>query len=147
MKMSSLTIQGSDISTHINVSMCTFTHGSVTFRRTETHNVTMEDCVLISNPLFVYKSTVVIAGNSTFTRNKQSALLSLSSMLILSSTTNFTNNSAFRGGAISLYSSTLGFVSGADVRFVNNSAMEVGGAIYAQPDLSQNLRAIVAVVL
>ena len=138
MELSTFIIQGSDISTNINVSTCTFRHGFVTIENTETFNVTMADCMLISNPLFVYNSKIVIAGNSTFTGNRQPALLSISSTVILSGTIHFFNNSAFRGGAISLYSSTIGFVSGADVRFINNSAKGVGGAIYAEPDLSQN---------
>ena len=87
----------------------------------------------------MYDGQIVIAGISKFTGNQHTALLSISSIVILSGMVHFVNNSAFRGGAISLYSSRLGVAPGADVRFINNSASREGGAIYVDPDLSRNV--------
>ena len=125
--------------TAIDVNTGSFHRGFVTLRNNRMPNVTMEDCTLVSNTLIVYNSYVTIAGISKFIRNFQPALLSTSSTVILSGVVDFINNTAFRGGAILFYSSILGVAPGADVRFINNSAKGVGGAIYAEPDLSRNL--------
>ena len=137
-EQSYLTIKDSATST-IRVDTCVFCHGIIAFRRTKTANVTIKDSVFVNNTLLVYDGQIIIAGISKFTGNQYSALLSISSMIILSGMVHFVNNSAFRGGAISLYSSRLGVAPGADVRFINNSANGVGGAIYVDPDFSQNV--------
>ena len=38
---------------------------------------------------------------------------------------------------MTLYSSTLNLVAGANVSFINNSAQETGGAIHVEPDLTR----------
>ena len=136
MELSTLNIERS---TTVDVNACTFHHGFITLQDNVTPNVTMDNCMLVTNTLFVYKSYVMIAGISKFTRNFQPALFSISSRVILSGEVHFVNNTGFRGSAISLYSSILGVAPGADVRFINNSAKGVGGAIYIEPDLSRNL--------
>ena len=123
----------------IDMNTGSFHRGFVTLQKSRTPNVTMEDCTFVSNTLFVYNSYVTIAGISKFIGNFQPALLSTLSTVILSGVVDFTNNTAFRGGAILFYSSILGVAPGADVRFINNSAKGVGGAIYTEPDLSRNL--------
>ena len=137
-EQSYLTIEDS-VTSAIGMDTCVFRHGIVTFLKTKTANVTMKDCVFVNNTLLVYDGQIIIAGISKFTGNQNPALLSISSVVILSGMVHFVNNSAFTGGAISLYSSRLGIAPGADVRFINNSASREGGAIYVDPDLSQNV--------
>ena len=141
MEQSCLEIEGFVNSVHIviDVNTCTFRHGSITLQKTRTPNVMMEDCTLVNNTLSVYNSHITIAGISKFIRNFQSALSLFSSTVVLSGEVHFVNNTGFRGSAISFYSSTLEITPGADVRFINNSAKGLGGAIYAEPDLSRNL--------
>ena len=125
--------------TTIDVNTGLFHHGFVTLQNSRMPNVTMEDCIFVSNTLIVYNSYVTITGISKFIGNFQPALHSTLSTVILSGVVDFINNTAFRGGAILFYSSILGVAPGVDVRFINNSAKGVGGAIYAEPDLSRNL--------
>ena len=139
MERSCLDIEGIDSSMIVDVNTCTFHHGSITLQKIKTPNKTMEDCVLVNNTFSVYNSHIVIAGISKFIGNFQSALLLISSTVVLSGEVHFVNNTGFRGSAISFYSSTLRVAPGADVRFINNSAKDVGGAIFAEPDLSRDL--------
>ncbi len=136
MERSSLNIKRA---TTIDMNTGLFHHGFITLQKSRTPNVTMEDCTLVTNTLYVYNSYVTIAGISKLIGNFQPALVSTLSTIILSGVVDFINNTAFRGGAILFYSSTLGVASGADVRFINNSANGVGGAIYTEPDLSRNI--------
>ena len=62
---------------------------------------------LIYTPITTYESVVTLSGNITFV-----------------------NNTGTKGGAIALYSSTLNIARNTSVDFFNNSAREVGGAIY-----------------
>lgn len=56
--------------------------------------------------------------------------------MTLSGNVLFANYSSNTGGAMALFSSTLNFVAGAHVSFVNNSAYDKGGAIYIEPGVS-----------
>ena len=90
------------------------------------------------NPLIIRKSQVILSGNSNFFNNSNSALLSYSSTITLSGTVSFVNNSGIRGGAMTLYSSTIYLIDGLNVSFINNSALETGGAIHIEPDMTRN---------
>ena len=104
-------------------------------------HVKMEDCTLVNNQVLVHECSIGFSGVSKFTGSLFSAILSISSTIMLAENVSFVNNFAFRGGAIALYSSQLEFIimSGANVTFVNNSAQGKGGAIYVDPDLSRSL--------
>ncbi|MCG8623916.1 MAG: hypothetical protein MJE68_18235, partial [Proteobacteria bacterium] len=117
----------------------TFRGGTLAFRNCDAANVTIRDCVLIDNQVLVYKSNADLSGVSKFTGSRFSAILSIMSTITLSENISFVDNSAFRGGAMALYSSTLALSSGANIIFVNNSAQGEGGAIYVDPDFTRNL--------
>ena len=84
--------------------------------------------------------------NLTFINNyafsEGGAIVIHSSRFVVVDATNvtlqFICNSAQRGGAIALLSSTIELVSGySNIMFINNSASGFGGAIYVDPDLLQ----------
>ena len=100
-------------------------------------SVTMENCKLTRNSLSVQHSTVVLSGISQLTdTNQSSAISSYFSNITLSGVVTFANNRGIRGGAMALYLSTLYLAPGTNVLFINNSAMETGGAIYVDPSLT-----------
>ena len=80
---------------------------------------------------------ITFSDNSKFYRNHNSALISYSSVITLAGSVSFFNNSGIRGGAMTLYSSTLNLATGTNVSFINNSAQETGGAIHVEPDLTR----------
>ena len=80
---------------------------------------------------------ITFSDNSKFYRNHYSALISYSSVITLAGSVSFFNNSGTRGGAMTLHSSTLNLVAGANVSFINNLAQETGGAIHIEPDLTR----------
>ena len=101
----------------------------------------MEDCKLtnsrilmdVSSANFLGVTELIGAGNPY-----ASMISSYSSNITLSGTILFANNSGIRGGAMALYSSTLNVAPGVNVTFVNNSALDKGGAIYIEPGLVLN---------
>ena len=101
----------------------------------DTKYLTMENCKLVGHGLNIERSTVVFSGNSQFTdANLLSAITTFSSNITLSGEVIFANNSGIRGGAIALYYSTLNVAPGTKASFVNNTAIETGGAIYIYPN-------------
>ena len=69
---------------------------------------------------------------SVFSGNSPGAFLVLGGNVFLKGYIEFLDNRALRGGAISLYDNALLFFhEGTKVNFTKNSAIEVGGAIYA----------------
>ena len=100
----------------------------------------LNDCKFSSgaSPLTIHGSNVILSGNSTFFNNHNTALVSYSSTITLSGTVSFVNNSGIRGGAMTLYSSTIYLTDGLNVSFINNSALETGGAIHIEPDMTRN---------
>ena len=97
-----------------------------------------------SNPLPNYNGGIVqvdgrvnlsIEDSCVFRSNHASSIYALTTTVTLSGAIIFEDNSAFQGGAISLSYSMLRFTSKSKklntiIRFVNNSATNVGGAIY-----------------
>ena len=99
-------------------------------------SVTMENCKLINNPLIIVNSNIVISGVSLFTATERSSSVSsYFSNITLSGVAIFSNNSGIKGGGMVLYSSMLNVAPGANVSFIDNSAMETGGAIFIYPSL------------
>lgn len=101
--------------------------------------VTITDCKSFSNPINVQNSTLEILGVSLFTvSNRTSAITVYYCNVTLSGRLLFANNSGIRGGAMALYSSTLNLAPSTEVKFINNSASEIGGAMYINPSLMPN---------
>ena len=72
----------------------------------------------------------VIIQDSIFNKNNGSSIFAYKSTFELIGGTVFRDNTANRGGALSLYNSTVTFGPGSNTQFVNNTALEYGGAIY-----------------
>ena len=119
---------------------------------TNSNNVTFTNCtfhdfdeipipysilISIETAITLHQSHVTFSDNSKFYRNHNSALISYSSVITLAGSVSFFNNSSIRGGAMTLYSSTLNLASGANISFINNSAQETGGAIHVEPDITR----------
>ena len=100
-------------------------------------NIIMENCKLATNSLSMQYSNVIFSGTSLFTSTRQSsAVSSYFSNITLSGVITFANNRGIRGGAMALYSSTLNVLPDTSVLFVNNVAVETGGAVYVNPSLT-----------
>ena len=78
----------------------------------------------------VLSSNVTISGNITFANNIRTTISAFSSSITLVGSITFKNNTGIKGGAMSLFSSTLNIARDTSVYFYNNTAEEVGGAIY-----------------
>ena len=91
---------------------------------------------------FINVANVFITGTSTFTNNYGSVIDALNSNVYLSKYANvtFSNNVGSRGAAIRLLGNGyLYFIGGAVVNFINNQALEFGGAIYASSGIKNSL--------
>ena len=75
-------------------------------------------------------SNVTISGNMIFANNIRTTISAFSSSITLVGNITFENNTGIKGGAMALYSSTLNIARDTSVYFFNNTAKEVGGAIY-----------------
>lgn len=85
--------------------------------------------------LFMKNMPALFNGNITFLRNKGSAIVAISSSIIVAdnSTVNFYENRAAQGAAISLLADAYVVMNqGTTYNFVRNSASQRGGAIYAE---------------
>ena len=135
-----LTVRGPSTKT-VKLSSCTFRDGiRTTFASMTEANVTVRDCMFINSPVFVYDTGIILTGISMFTGSQKSpALLLISGTVVLSGSVCFTDNSAFRGAAMALYSSLIVISPGADVVFANNSVYGEGGAIYIDLGMTKNV--------
>ena len=88
--------------------------------------------------LIIHESEAVLTGNSKFFSNYNSAFISYSSTITFSGRVSFINNTGIRGGAMTLYSSTVHLSGGLNISFINNSALQTGGAIHTEPDMTHN---------
>ena len=119
--------------TSILFNECEFRNGTTTCETGST-NVTLKDCNLINFQVFIFDSVFLFSGITEFSDSyHNSALLSFSSTIILSDNVSFINNTATVGGAMAFYSSVLKIAPGARISFINNSALERGGAIFIDP--------------
>ena len=79
--------------------------------------------------LIIRESEAVLTGNSKFFSNYNSAFISYSSTITFSGRVSFINNTGIRGGAMTLYSSSVYLSGGLNISFINNSALQTGGAM------------------
>ena len=103
----------------------------------EIGNFTLRDCKFlnisipsVNSPITTYGSMIYLSGTSKFTHSDRSSILAYDSDITLSGNITFKNNTAINGGAIALHSSTLYIDKNANVSFINNRAISVGGAIF-----------------
>ena len=127
---------------HVMVVDCKFEEHS--FVKTVGSFLTLSNCEFLhlclspsDNPLTVYHSRVNISG-SKFVSANQTAILAFYSGITFDKTVDFINNTGVGGGALALYSTTLYFTNIANVSFINNRAITVGGAMYV--DLGEIVR-------
>ena len=72
--------------------------------------------------------------NCTFQNNTGTALTVIGTQVTFDGNTSFINNTGVRGGAMALYAGgNINPMDGATVLFYNNSAIDVGGAVYVSP--------------
>ena len=113
---------------------CMFDVGDIALDSTGNANVTLDSSTFRNFHIFAVQSKIFITGNAEFTATTlSSAILSISSTVVVSSNVTFASNTAYRGAAMSFYSSTLEIASGTNLFFINNTALDVGGAIYIDP--------------
>ena len=74
----------------------------------------------------------VLLKNSKFIDSTVSAVEAHNSMVAISGTVVFKNNTGSNGGALSMYNSQLYFYDNSNVYFENNKATGMGGAIYTK---------------
>ena len=86
-------------------------------------------------PLLTMYYSCVVLTDVSFEKAHQTAVLAYISDIMFHGEVNFTNNVGFRGGALSLFSTTLYIDNAVRMYFVNNSARDRGGAIYLNEDL------------
>ena len=125
----------------VELSMCTFRDSTrTTFASMKEANVTMRDCTFRNSPVLVYDTKIVLAGTSLLMGSQKSpALLLISGTVVLSGSISFTDNFAFRGAAMALFSSLILISPGADVVFANNSVYGEGGAVFIDLGLTKNV--------
>ena len=87
-----------------------------------------------NSPMSVYHSMVYLSGISKFIGNDHSAISAFFSGVTVSGIVEFIDNTGHNGGALALYSSTLYINDTANVSFVNNTARNVGGAIFVNTE-------------
>ena len=108
------------------------------------HNITMENTLFSGSTshstttditrqpavLEIYDSQVEME-NCSFENNSITPLMLTKTLLSVSGNLNFTNNTAYRGGAIVfLYNNSLSLSENSRVTFVGNRAIHTGGAVY-----------------
>ena len=102
--------------------------------------VRIRDCTFMNTPVSTHNN-IIISGYTSFMdlSSSMSAVTSYRGNITLSGTVSFVNNSAVRGGAITLLSSTLNIDANTIVTFINNSAKQWGGAIYVAPGITPGM--------
>lgn len=99
-----------------------------------------------NSAVFVFLSilNITVSGRndtrgSYFSNNSPGVFLIVGGQLYLQGVVQFVNNTGLRGGAISMYDYALVFIlEGSRVSFLYNSALQVGGAFYADSPATGN---------
>ena len=93
-------------------------------------------------PISFLFSKVTITGESdvTFANNKVTLIAAYSSIITLSGSVSFLSNTRTKGGVMALHSSTLNIASNTSVYFYNNTATEIGVALYVTNNDNKFLR-------
>ena len=107
------------------------------------HNVTFANCIIYTNTVTaIYRTAYILylssAQNVTFTdcifsNNKGTPISAYKSNFTLSGTILFSNNTAFEGGALALTGESYVYIANnTNVIFLNNTAENVGGAVFVR---------------
>lgn len=96
----------------------------------ELSNVTIRNCTFINSAL-TFKAVLIHIADSRFTDNSQNTALKLySSYITFQGRVAFLSNNAISGGALTLIESVVSIKGSCRVDFANNSAEEMGGAVF-----------------
>ena len=109
------------------------------------YNVTFINCSIYENKvksatdlgimMLVYSHNVTL-DNCSFCSNKNTAIWAYSSNFILSGTVLFSDNTTYEGGALAFYGESAVYIANnTDVTFLNNTAENVGGAVFVRNPL------------
>ena len=127
-----LTIQDTSISNN-TVGMVIPT-ANMFVKNAKDKNSSIENCTFSSNSLagmiLINSKGKTEIKDSSFHKNKGTPIIAYQSVFELMGETVFRDNTADRGGGLALYNSTVTFGPGSNTQFVNNTALEYGGAIY-----------------
>ena len=111
----------------------------IVFLLKENANVSSANSILCQNCTIAYNTIGIalnniqdkpVMKNSKFHNNQGTPILAYQSKFELSGETSFENNTANRGGGLCMIYSTVQFANNSNITFRNNSAKEIGGAIY-----------------
>ena len=137
-----------DMSHNVTFINCNFsrnsdTHGIVNLHYS--HSVTFINCSVYENKVksatdlgivFLDYSCNVTFDNCSFCSNKNSPIWAYNSNFTLSGTVLFSDNTAYEGGALALYGESYVYIAyNTDVSFLNNTAENVGGAVFVRNPL------------
>ena len=97
-----------------------------------TTKLLLEDCHICDSHLDIDESNVTIAGNSYISSSSTAEIkfYIYSGNITLSGNVSFAKSIGVYGGGMYLYLSTLNVTAGANVTFIDNTALLQGGAIY-----------------
>ena len=97
--------------------------------------VNFSDCELVNNSMILAGAALQISGVSKISNALRSAITCYFCPIVLSGTISFVNNTAVRGGAMLLHTTTLYIDANTNVTFANNTAKDRGGAIFVEPNV------------
>lgn len=134
---SSVIIQNCTFAMNTDVSFGVF--GSENLFRDRT-DITMTNVLFINNSdtsenqaiVKISNNVEMTVANCTFYNNQATPIQAVLGSLRFEDDTAFVNNIGIRGGALSLVYSSIYISNNTDILFLNNTAKDVGGAIYVQ---------------
>ncbi len=127
---------GQSLYTPINIKTCSFQDSS---RESSISSITFTGSTFTNNGVGSDSGTTIkgfiqtIINNCKFVGNPGTAIKQTYGTLYLIGQNIFTNNSGYQGGALSLIHAQLCLVNNSTTSFNNNSALDVGGAMYIEP--------------
>ena len=125
-------IEGANVDLSMQFTGCKFHNGTLLFGAMK---VNFTDCELVNNIMTLGGVPLRISGVSEIRNAQTSAITCYFCPIELSGTISFVNNTAVRGGAMALHTSTLYIDANTKVIFANNTAKDRGGAIFTVPSL------------
>ena len=97
-------------------------------------NSSIQNCTFSFNSLsgmtLINSRGMTEVEDCSFYGNRGTPIIAYQSTFELMGETVFRDNTADRGGGLALYNSTVTFGPGSNTKFINNTALEFGGAIY-----------------
>ena len=125
-------IEGVNVELLMRFTGCKFYNGNSLFGDMK---VNFTDCELVNNTMTLAGVALHISGVSKVSNAVTSAITCYFCPIVLSGTILFLNNTAVRGGAMLLHTTTVYVDANTNVIFANNTATDRGGAIFVEPNL------------